>query len=248
MSSRDSILCGFLHRSAEQIAQFLVDQIPVGVEIRRQDMVGAGAIRFVTLSGVTGLKQQIAVFDRDPDMLARVAIAPFEDQAAAVLIETPLTIDEVAVEHMQNLAHLARLDHLRRLGRHLRRSLFCQVSGGNLQLAGRMLRLANHLRDHLALFIAQPVSLPQNRRSGRSLIIVRPIRISHYRHLLARIAIYNLTLLLYHARGRLTNSAPFPLEQAYETNDLDKCSDDRLYLNYIQCRNCACSQPVALLD
>ena len=84
--------------AAELVAQLLIDDIDVGVEIGRQDVMGAIAVRFIALLEMACFKDQIAVLDRHPDMFARIAIAPFEQQSIFILVEAPLSIEIVAVE------------------------------------------------------------------------------------------------------------------------------------------------------
>ncbi len=52
-----------MHRPAEEITQFLVDDIQIGIQVGRQDMMRAGAVGLIAFSGVTGLKYQVAILN-----------------------------------------------------------------------------------------------------------------------------------------------------------------------------------------
>src|SRR3989442_230673 len=98
------IFCTLDHRSAEQVTQFQVNHIPVGIQVASQDMMRSGAIGLVTFFEVTRFKDQVAVLNGGPDVLARIAIAPLKNQTIFVLVEASLTVNIVAIEHMQNFS------------------------------------------------------------------------------------------------------------------------------------------------
>src|SRR5581483_5938912 len=124
-------------------------------------MMCAVAVRLVTLLEVAGLKYQIPFFHAHPDMLARISISPFQNETALVLIEASLTIEIIAIKHMQDFTHPAGLDDLCHLWFHVRRCLLREIFLWDIKLTRAMLLLANHLLDHLPLFFRQPVALPQ---------------------------------------------------------------------------------------
>src|SRR6266700_175740 len=90
----------FLYWPAEQVSKFLVNHIPVGVQLAGQHMMGTGAIGFVTLFNVTRLKDQIPILNGSPDMFARIAITPFQNQSILIFVETSLSIEIVTIKHM----------------------------------------------------------------------------------------------------------------------------------------------------
>ena len=90
-------------------------------------MMRPGTIGLVTFFEVAGFKHQIPVLNSGPNMFARIAIAPLEDQAILVFIEAALTVDVVPIEHLQNFAQFTVLDDLSYLGGHLRCSLRIEV-------------------------------------------------------------------------------------------------------------------------
>ncbi len=65
-----SILRAFVNRTAEEITQFLVDEIGVGVEIGCEHMATIDAVGFIAGFIMAGFEDQIAVFHRDPDVFA----------------------------------------------------------------------------------------------------------------------------------------------------------------------------------
>lgn len=77
--------------------------------------MGAIAIGLVAASGMALLEEQIIVLNADPDMLAGVAIAPFEQQSTLVLIEAPPAIEKVAVEAVQYETDFALIDDFGRV-------------------------------------------------------------------------------------------------------------------------------------
>src|SRR6476620_11000904 len=79
-----------------------------------------------------------------------------------VFVEAAKAIEIVAIELLQDVAHMALRHDLRRLREHLGGRLGVQVLAGDRQLAGRLLRLANHLGDVLRLIIAQASRLAKN--------------------------------------------------------------------------------------
>jgi hypothetical protein len=87
-------------RATEAISQLLVDQIDIGIQVCCQDMVRTITIRLIALFDMAGFDNQITIFDRSPDMTARVAISPFKDQPVFVLIETALSIEKIPIEHL----------------------------------------------------------------------------------------------------------------------------------------------------
>ncbi|SRR5579875_3884063 len=129
-------------------------------------MVGASAVGLITFSGVARLKYQVAILNRHPDMLARIAIAPLEKKSILVLVEATLPIEVVAVEHVQDLSHPAGVDDALGLWRQVRCRFLRQILWWDLQCTRGMLLFADHLLDHLALFLAQAVTLPENWRSA----------------------------------------------------------------------------------
>jgi len=68
-----------MHRSAEELPQFIVNQIYVHIQVSWQNMMCASAVGFITFFDVAGLKQEVAVLDTCPDVLARVTVSPLED-------------------------------------------------------------------------------------------------------------------------------------------------------------------------
>src|SRR5258708_1380627 len=90
-----------IDRVAEEVAQFLVDQVHVGIEIFCQHMVCSVAVGFAALFEMAGLEKQLAILNAHPDVPARVAITPLEQQTTLVLIKAPLTVEEIAIKHLQ---------------------------------------------------------------------------------------------------------------------------------------------------
>src|SRR2546423_11221333 len=103
-TSPSLIFCTLGHRPTEQVTQFLVNHLPVGVQVASQDMMRSGTIGLVTFFEVTRFKDQVPVLNGSPDVLARIAIAPLKNQPIFVLIEAPLTVNIVTIEHLQNFS------------------------------------------------------------------------------------------------------------------------------------------------
>src|SRR5579863_1449785 len=123
-------------------------------------MMCAGAIGFGTLARMARLKDQVAVFNGRPDMLTRVAVAPFKDQTILIFIEPPLPVDVITVEHLQYSAQITLVNHPGDFWRHACGCFLRQVLLRDVQGACGMLLLANHLLNQIPLFIRETMTLP----------------------------------------------------------------------------------------
>src|SRR5438477_11353922 len=122
-------------------------------------MVCTSAVGLIAFFEMARLKDQVSVLNGSPDVLARVAIAPLQDQPILVFIETSLSIEVIAIKHLQNSVQLTVLDDLGYLRGHLCRRSSVQVFFGDMQCSRRVLFLANHLLNHFSLFIREAMSL-----------------------------------------------------------------------------------------
>src|SRR5690349_24667794 len=98
-------------------------------------MMRASAVGLVAALGMTLLKEQIFAIYTDPDVLARVAIAPLEQQSALIFVKAPHPIQEIAVKAVEDGAYLALIHHLGGAGLHLGGGASRQVFFGDGQAA-----------------------------------------------------------------------------------------------------------------
>ena len=115
------------------------------LSIAGKDVATADAVALIALALVAGLEDQIVALDGDPDVAAGIPIAPFEEQAAIILIEAALAVEEVAIEALEDVQNVAFGDDARHVGGHGRRGLTGEVLSRDSELAIGVLHLANHL-------------------------------------------------------------------------------------------------------
>ena len=94
------IFGGLVHGTAEEVTQLLIDHAQVHKQIGRERVMGAVAIGPVAFFPMAGLKDQVPILNSHPEMFARIAIAPFEEEPVFILIEAALPVQVIAIEQM----------------------------------------------------------------------------------------------------------------------------------------------------
>src|SRR5579859_1000162 len=150
-----SIVGALIDGAIELFGQLGVDEAHVVPLLRREGMVAAATVGLVALALVAGLEDEVITFDRDPDVLARIAIPPLQQETLVVLVEATEAVQVVAVELVQNVEDVAIVYNAPGLCAHLGGGALIEVFGRYLKLTGGALRLEDHLRYTFGFVIVQ---------------------------------------------------------------------------------------------
>src|SRR6266487_3959500 len=94
------IFGALIHRTAEAVTQLLIDHVQVPIQIGRERVMGAVARELVAFFPMACLKDQVPLLNGHPEMFARIAITPFQEEPVFILIEAALPIEGIAIEQV----------------------------------------------------------------------------------------------------------------------------------------------------